>query len=127
MSELQDIQDIDFDSVEWTETGKSGSDMWNYKEQGAGALLRGVFMLLETNVGDNNSNIYNVETKDGMKAFWGSSLLDDRFKDLEPGDLLHIKYLGMKKSKAGGREYHDFETKISKRTPEKLVVSKTPF
>jgi len=95
----------------WQEIG--GQTMWNYKEIGKGAVLVGIYLTKETDVGENHSNVYNVEKEDGeLMGIWGNTVLDNKFKQVTPGEMVRVEYLGINKGK-GNREYHDF--KVSKR------------
>ena len=92
---------------EWKKVGAASS--WNYAEEGVGATVQGVYLTKEENVGENHSNVYTIETKNGLVSVWGSSVLDSKFKVIQPGDEIKIKYLGKAKSEKTNREYHDFD------------------
>ena len=81
---------------------------WEFEKQ---KTIEGVFVSKEENVGPNHSNLYTLELPDHSHlAVWGNTILDTRFKNLQPGDQVKIEYLGKKKSKKRkGAEYHDFE------------------
>ena len=72
--------------------------------------LIGVYISKEENVGPNGSTIYNIQTEDGSTVgMWGSTLLDNRFKNIVIGEEIRVVYLGSAKSEKTGREYKNFE------------------
>jgi len=87
---------------------QNDATMWEYENEDD--TLSGVYKGRKENVGPNGSNIYYVETKDeGVKSFWSSALLDDRFKNIQEGDEVKLVYKGKQKSEKTGRSYHNFE------------------
>lgn len=82
------------------------SPTWDYQNN---KEIIGFFKGVETNVGPNNSNMYNLETPDGIVGVWGTTLLDARLKNLKIGEEVKIVYLGKTTSPKSGREYHNFE------------------
>jgi hypothetical protein len=91
---------------------------WNYKEVGKGAEIQGLFVSKEEHVGENDSNIYNLEIAGGdVVSVWGSTLLDIRLKNVKVGEEVKIVYLGAEPSeKRKGKTYHNFE--VYHRMPE---------
>ena len=81
---------------------------WEFEKQ---KEIEGVFVSKEENVGPNNSNLYTLELPDHSHiAIWGSTVLDTRFKNLQPGDQVKVIYLGKEESeKRKGASYHNFE------------------
>jgi len=81
---------------------------WDYV---ANPIFKGVFIAAEGDVGPNHSNLYTFRIEDGsLMSVWGSGVLDVRFKNLQMGEEVIIRYLGKQKSeKVKGREYHNFE------------------
>ena len=70
----------------------------------------GIYQSTDTDIGPNNSNIYNFKNLRGEEVcFWGTTLLDSRLKTAEAGDVFKIVYLGKAKSEKSGREYHNFD------------------
>lgn len=94
----------------WKEVG-AGGDVWDYKALGKGAEFEGIYLSKEENVGENNSNLYSFEDKNRtFTQIWGSTLLDTRFKNLQPGEEVKIVYLGVEQSeKRKGKTYHNFQ------------------
>jgi len=96
---------------DWQEIG--GQTMWNFKELGRGAVLVGTYLTMEENVGENGSKMYNIERENGeLMGVWGNAVLDRKFLQVTPGEMVRIEYLGTARGKAG-REYHNF--KVSKK------------
>lgn len=99
----------------WKKMGQT--PMWNGKgENGefnlkAGDALEGTFIKVQPNVGANHANVYTFKTNDGeMVSVWGSTILDTRFENLNPGEEVMIKYLGLIESKQRkGAHYHSYE------------------
>lgn len=94
------------------------SKTWDFKAEGSGAVLFGVFMYKEESVGTNNSNLYTfMQHKDDKFnspieaiSVWGNTLLDARFKNFQVGELVVLVYLGEEPSeKRKGAKYHNFE------------------
>lgn len=83
-------------------------DTWKYADEGEGAELVGTYTGMTANVGQNNSNMYNFTTKSGVVSVWGTSLLDNRLKNIELGEEVKLVYKGKAKSEKTGRQYHDF-------------------
>jgi hypothetical protein len=72
--------------------------------------LEGVYVKTESNVGRNHSNMYYFEGKDGKQIkIWGNTVLDSRFKNLAPGELVKVEYLGLAKGAKSGKNFHNFE------------------
>lgn len=83
------------------------SPTWDYKNN---KQIIGVFKRMESGVGPNNSNIYYLETEDGVIGVWGTTLLDARLKNLNIGEEVKLVYLGEKPSpNRKGKNYHDFD------------------
>ena len=96
----------------WEEVGNSGeSETWDK----TGTLI-GVFKRHKTNVGPNESNVYEIEaTVDGepkLYSVWGSSVLDSKFEQIDVGSIVKIEALGKAKSPKTGRTYNDFKISV---------------
>jgi hypothetical protein len=84
---------------------------WDYKAAKKGDEVIGVFLNKEENVGENNSNVYNLESATGeLISVWGSTVLDIRLKNVKLGEEVKIVYLGQLESeKRKGKFYHNFD------------------
>lgn len=97
---------------EWQEVGNSGeSETWD--KQGT---LIGTYKRHKTNVGPNESNVYEIEvTTDGesqLYSVWGSTVLDTKFEQIPVGSMVKIEALGEAKSPKTGRTYNDFKISV---------------
>ena len=77
--------------------------VWDKKEPIEGQLLG-----TEHNVGPNDSTMYTVAVGDDEVKVWGSTVLDDKLKNVKPGSFVKIEYEGKLKSKKG-TEYHSYK------------------
>jgi hypothetical protein len=91
---------------------------WDFKAAGKGAEFVGIYLSKDEHVGENDSNVYNFEVKNGeIMGVWGSTILDVRFKNLKFGEEVKIVYLGLEQSeKRKGKTYHNFN--VFHREPE---------
>lgn len=89
--------------AEWMTVGDSASDTWDKKEP-----IQGVYVSKQTNVGPNESNMYNIKTDKGTVGVWGSTVIDSKFEQVPQGAEVRIKSLGMATGKSG-KEYADYE------------------
>lgn len=98
------------DQLAWVEIKPEGETSsfdpkWEYLKE---KILEGVFIGVKDNVGKHHSNVYTIEMKDGSrKTVWGSTVLDERMKNLVVGEEVKIEYLGDKPTDKGN-PYHDF-------------------
>ena len=64
--------------------------------------------------------------EDGKVSVWGSGVLNDLItKNVQPGQLCRVQWLGKKISKQSGNPYHDFDLMID-RTAEPLGFTALP-
>lgn len=85
--------------------------VWDYKKD---KEIVGIYKTALTNIGPNKSNMYHLETENGVVGVWGTSLLDSRFAQISLGSKVKLVYEGFAKSDKTGRNYHNFKTFISK-------------
>lgn len=91
----------------WEEITATKAATWNFKTD---KVLEGVYTKFEENVGENNSNLYTFEKKDGSKVgVWGNSFLDARLPNVQVGEELKIEYTGMETNTKTGRKFHSFK------------------
>ena len=74
-------------------------ELWKPEEEGD--QVEGVLLNKEEGVGVNESKLYQLETKDGIKNVWGSTVLDNRMKLVNVGDYIKIRFDGFVKNKKG--------------------------
>ena len=61
----------------------------------------------------NEADLTEPIGDDGKVNIWGSGVMNDLItKNLQPGQLCRIQWLGKKVSKSSGRNYHDFDLMI---------------
>jgi len=94
---------------EWNKIEPTITDNWDYKKEGAGSEIVGKLTNIKDDMGSNGSKIYEVRTKDGVKSFWGSTVLDARLQSIAIGEEVRITYKGLATSEKSGRNYHDFD------------------
>lgn len=80
-----------------------------WKPTAAGDILAGTYLGMQENVGEFESTLYHIKTKDGiLVGFFGNTVLDDKMQAVGIGEDIAIKYLGMKKSEGAKKPYHDY-------------------
>lgn len=91
------------DKRTWVEViaGENGS-VWDRQ-----APIEGEYVRKDTDVGPNHSNMYYLKNDDGETGIWGSTVLDDKFQNIEVGQYIKIEPLGLVKGKSG-KEYYDY-------------------
>lgn len=102
-------------SDEWIEINES-SDAWDEKE-----AVQGIYKSSKMNVGPNKSNMYMLETTDGLKGVWGSTVLNTKFEQIPVGAEVRVEYLGKAKGKTG-TEYKNYKVQY-KNTATSTVAS----
>ena len=74
-----------------------------------GDEISGVYLNVQNEVGENKSNLYTLEVKEGKTlAFWGSKVLDGKMSAVKVGQQVKVLFLG-KVTPDGGREYKDYD------------------
>lgn len=76
-------------------------EIWEYKEKGDS--IEGVLVQKQEHIGDNDSNLYSLETEKGVKNVWGSAILDKLIPLVKLGTRLRITYEGVSEEKKGGK------------------------
>lgn len=86
-------------------------ELWAYEKDGDS--IEGVLVAKESEVGENKSWMYNIETSEGqVKNVWGSAVLDSRMKFIKIGDKIKITYKGLGESKAGRNAPKIFKVEV---------------
>ncbi len=98
----------------WKKIEPETTPTWNGKEDGVWKLeegdeIEGVYKEKQEGIGENNSNIYKIETEDGDVGIWGSTVLDTRFSGVEKGEKVKVIYKGEVKSPKTKRVYRDYD------------------
>lgn len=116
---FQEARESLSDIVRWTENPKNAEDKSTY----LGPVLTGYYVGKKTEVGQNDSNLYEIEMSDagpnlGRKvAIWGSDLLDERFALVPLNCMVRVSCLGIQQPKtAKGRAYMGFKVEFDTET-----------
>ncbi len=99
-------------TLRWTPEPKNSDD----KSVFMGEVIQGLYKNKKTGVGQNSSNIYEIQLPDGqLVGVWGSKLLDGRFEEIEIGMEVRLTYLGRVQPKTpNGRPYDNFKVEYAK-------------
>lgn len=89
----------------WTTAGAMG-DAWDRT-----GTVRGVYFQRKEGVGQNLSNLYNLQTDKGMVGVWGGAVIDSKMSEVPLGSEVMITALGEKKSEKTGKSYNDYDIK----------------
>jgi len=95
----------------WKEVSGMTDQTWDPKEENE---IEGTLTGRKIGVGENKSNIYIIENKEGKKiSVWGSTVLDIKMTDVPEGAKVKIIFEGLKDSpKRKGKKYKDFKVMI---------------
>lgn len=99
--------------LRWEEQGDDSKSVY------LGDIIEGLYVGKKDSVGQNASTVYELRLKESfykdengssVVSFWGSALLDGKFKDIPMGSLIRLTYLGKVQPKTPtGRPYHSFK------------------
>lgn len=81
----------------WQEV-QSLVNFWNPEEN---KVIEGIYRELRENIGINKSKLYLIETKEGIKKVWGSTVLDNQMSKVPFNSKIRIEYLGLGQAKGG--------------------------
>jgi len=85
---------------------------WTYKEDGD--FIEGVLVQVQNNVGPNSSMLYSIETSEGIKNVWGTTLLDSRMSLTKVSDKVKITYKGLAEATGGKNPAKIFKVEVDK-------------
>ena len=98
----------------WKEVKLEG-DTFEFKNEGDS--VEGVYTSKQEDVGPNKSKMYSLDVDGKEVKVWGSTVLDNKFKQLEAEDYfefdrtkIKITFLGMEKGKRG--EYKNWRLEV---------------
>lgn len=124
MSNFQEAKETFGKMLRWTEQPKDAAQA--EKTIFIGEAVQGFYVDKRENVGQNNSSVYEILLADGQKvAFWGSDLLDGKFKEIPVNCEVRITCLGTQQPKTSkGRAYLGFKVEFDKDSvkPANLVA-----
>ncbi len=93
-------------------------DYWTYENDGD--FIEGKLVQVQSDVGDNKSMLYSIETSDDdVKNVWGSAILDTRMALLSVGDKIKITYKGLAEAKGGKKPAKIFKVEVDREEPTK--------
>jgi len=87
----------------WEEITAQTGETWDRTAPIVGKLVG-----VKSNVGANESMLYQLKTEDGIIGVWGSTVLDTKFAGIQNGSMVKIEPMGKQKSEKTGRTYQDF-------------------
>ncbi len=94
--------------VRWNEEPKD--DKQAEKTVFVGLKIQGIYKEKVENFGQNNSNVYKIETEEhGTLAVWGFTVIDDKMTEVPVGSEIILECLGEVPSKTGGKSYFGFK------------------
>lgn len=104
---------------EW-ESKKDLGDFWNPTKTAEGTprykgdkndILDGYYVDKRENVGDNNANVYTLQSKEGIKKqMWGTKSLNDQMADIRFGQYIRIQWHGKELTQEGEKKFKSVET-----------------
>jgi hypothetical protein len=100
--------------VRWKPEPKDAED----KSVFMGTILTGYYIGMKTGIGQNDSNMYDIELTEGpatgqVIAIWGSGVLDGKFSEIPAGCMVRVTYLGIAQPKSPkGRAYMNFKVEF---------------
>ena len=98
--------------IRWTEQPKGPEDESIF----IGTTVQGTYVDKTEDVGQNNSNVYKIKTKEnGVISVWGSKVLDGKMDKVPKNHIVRITYLGMQDPQnPQGRAYKNFKVEQAK-------------
>lgn len=101
--------------VKWGDEVQSG-DVFKFEK--VGTVLQGVFKGKEQrNLPKGMAWVYEIRTKDGLVAVFGSGDIDRKMVEIQPGVLLQLTYKELKKT-TSGNDYKVFSVRSTENTEE---------
>ena len=85
-------------------------EMWTYNNDGD--FIEGVVLNKESEVGENKSWLYSIETLKGVESVWGSAVLDSRMALVKIGSKVKITYKGLGEAKSGRNAPKIFKVEV---------------
>ena len=79
-----------------------------------GQVVEGKLLEIREDIGKNHSNVYVIETKEGLKNFWGANALDPLMDNVSAGSKVKITVLSMTHKFPNGRVGKNFKVEVDK-------------
>ena len=89
------------------EIGNELPEIFEFKNKGDS--IEGIYDKKLENVGKNKANMYLLDTKEGKRSVWGSTVLNNKMDDAKIGEKITITYLG---ETEGANTYHNFKVEV---------------
>jgi hypothetical protein len=91
----------------WEEVKDPEDSVW--RPEAIGDEISGIYLRREDDVGMYHATKYTLETDDGEMDVFGSTVLDNKFKDVPIGYEVKIVYQGEKPSKPPKKPFKLFQ------------------
>lgn len=105
---------------EWADAKEiivKGSEQWDLMKP-----LIGTFVRTEENVGPNQSKMHTIKRDDGVNVdVWGSTVLDSKLAEVNPGNRIKIAFLGNVKNPKNNRTYKDYSVMVKETLGEDIT------
>lgn len=85
---------------------------WSYQNEGD--FIEGILVNVEHDVGENKSNLYHIETPEGVRSVWGSAVLDQRMPFVKVGEKVKITFKGLGEKKSGKNAPKIFKVEVNR-------------
>jgi hypothetical protein len=96
----------------WEEIKDPEDEIW--RPEAIGEEISGKYIRREDDVGMYHSTKYTLDTKNGERGVFGSTVLDNKFKDVPLGCEVKIVYQGEKPSTPPKKPFKLFQVFIRK-------------
>jgi len=91
---------------------KLNPSIWEFSE--VGDNIEGTLICIEEDVGINKAMLYSLETSEGVKKVWGSTILDNLMSLVKLNNKVRITYKGLGVKKGSNNAPKIFEVEIDK-------------
>ncbi len=111
----------------WEEVVESWDEIFTFTKKDN--TLSGILQAKVPEVGPNDSTVYVIESDGTRFGIWGSAILDNRMRSVNPKDEVMIVYLGEAIAPKSNREYHDYKVMVrgTRHVPQRLSGEDIPF
>jgi len=101
-------------------------EIGTWKPENEGDFIEGIYKGSESDVGENKSMLYHIETLESKPVgVWGSVVLDTKMIAAQLGDQIKIEYLGKGEAQKGRNPPKLFEVYIDYDKRNQPKVEKT--
>jgi len=74
-----------------------------FKFEKEGDSIEGILVRVQSDIGENSSMLYSIETPEGVKNVWGSQILNERLALVKVDEKVKITFKGLSEKKAKGK------------------------